>query len=201
MSVQPQVFPRLLPIFGQLLSKPCWGIAAGAGTGTNFTMHFGKKVRRAVRVDNSSLNPDLQKNEGEMILFVECDWVVRSRGRMLFDSKKISRDDRMVNALKSLIGQKVDSFAGLVPLNSMTIIFHNRATLSMRTSRPDPIDPHDNLTLFVGDRSYTVASDLSLREEPWLTHHAMRITQPPGFEYTVEPVSRSRRRRHMHALT
>jgi hypothetical protein len=41
---------------GEIVGRPCWGFVAGKGTGSNFTMDFGRKLKRARPLTNPHLS-------------------------------------------------------------------------------------------------------------------------------------------------
>lgn len=164
--IQP-VFHDPLPPFQMLLSQPCWGIAAGAGTGSIVSLHFGRKLPRVRPVDNPALDPVLRTHQGEAILFIECRWIIVSNEKVRFDSERDqSANGTMNRALHRLLGTFVRYLRVSMPIDEVSIEFDNGDVLTLHTDRPEADDPHDNFTLSYGDSSFIIGPDLGLRIEP-----------------------------------
>jgi hypothetical protein len=146
-----------------LIDRSCRGVASGRGTGTQASLHFGRKVRRIRELDNPKLQPDLRAYEGEVILFIECKWSMRIGDRLLFDSDADVDDTRMAQSLRRLIGQSVNEIRPSFPPRELSLLFGDDIRLDVRADRPSKSDPHDNYTLIVPHQCYVIGTDLRLR--------------------------------------
>lgn len=166
MTLKAKVFHDPLPPFQVVLAQVCWAFAAGRGTGAQVSLHFGRKLPRLKPVDNPRLQEDLRTHEGEAIVFIECRWSIRRKGRTLFDSESdIDMARRMLDALEQLREATVIEVAAKLPPTSVSLMFDNGSELALHSDMPDLHDPHDNFSLSFGESTFVIGPDLGLRVE------------------------------------
>ena len=175
--------------------QTCWGVAAGSGTGSQVSLHFGRKLRRARELRNPTLETDLRLYQGEVILFIECRWSLASHSKLLIDSETFEGpDDRMVRELRRLVGAVVDQISISLPPSTLSIHFGNGDRLSVEAVRQRGEDRHDNYSLLVPDRSYIIGPDLRLQIQPRRGVLETIGTDPSQGDTTARPPQRPRRR-------
>jgi hypothetical protein len=152
--------------FHLLLGQPCWAVAAGAGTGSLLSLHFGRKLPRIPPINNPAVTPELRNHEGEAVLFIECRWSVTSKAKALFDTDGDGSAAAMTKAAKRLAGASVRQVNVEIPPRAFSLHFDNGLTLGVTADDPDPEDPHDNYTFAAQGRSFVIGQDLRLRVEP-----------------------------------
>jgi hypothetical protein len=144
--------------------KRCWGIIAGAGTGSDATFHFGAKIDRPRKINNPSLSAALQKSEGELILFVQCGWVLRDVGKVICDSQSSNRAGKsMLNGLDRLVDERVESADQSFSPAQLEIHFGGGLILYVRIHSSHE---EESYSLFVPGAVYIVGSDSRVHVEP-----------------------------------
>jgi hypothetical protein len=174
--------------------QACWGVAAGSGTGSQVSLHFGRKLRRARELNNPTLAPDLRLYQGEVILFIECKWSLESQRKRLFDSEKHQGlDARMVEELQRLVGAVVDQISLSLPPRTLSVQFNNGIHLNVEAVKQQGEDLHDNYSLLVPDRSYIIGPDLRLQIQPRRGILETIGLDPSAVGTTARPPQRPRR--------
>src|SRR5437660_12163462 len=144
MATSTLVQPSLWPALRHLVNTPCWGVAAGAGTGSHLSIHLGRKKPRARLLSNETLGADLQQFEGEIMLYVECAWELRRKSRMLCNSRDDNRrGGRMLRGLKQMLGQVVrDVNVGIATLD-LTLSLEGQMLFQVKCDR-EKVHPSDD---------------------------------------------------------
>lgn len=156
-----------MPPFQILTGLPCWAFAAGEGTGSQVSLHFGRKLPRLRAIDNPALQAELRTHEGEAVLFVECQWLLKENNRTVFDSRAESaQENRMLRSLELLPGASVSQIEVKWPLTGVMLSFDNQTTLEISADAPKRDDAHDNFSLGVGQLNFIVGPQLHVRIEP-----------------------------------
>lgn len=93
----------------KLIDLDCWGIIAGAGTGSMITLDFGEHIRFDPPLRNQRISSELRNFHGEYSIFVEgCAWRLEKEEVIVCGS----RDDEEflgVELERSLVGSKLTS--------------------------------------------------------------------------------------------
>ena len=149
-----------------LIGRRCWGVAAGAKTGSMFSLHLGEKVRRKRPLDNPALLDPLRTHEGEVILFVECRWSLTYKKKRLCTSASNNHaDGEMVVGLRRLVGARVTNLTLSIPSNDLALHLTKDLTLSI-SARLGRTGGSDNYSLATPLGDYIVGPDLHVRFEP-----------------------------------
>ena len=110
---------------------------------------------------------DLRIYEGETILFVECKWTLRHRGKLICDSNSDNtHGGKMLRGLQRMVGSKVRDIVLSVPPKQLVLNMTKDLSFSVTALPQSGSDSTDNYTLFVPGMSFTVGPDLKLRTEP-----------------------------------
>ncbi len=97
-----------MPPVQNLVGNVLWGAAAGNGTGSLVTLHFGAKLRRRRSLDNPNISEILRTHEGEFVLFVKCGWQIDCEGAKIADNESSNRPEgEMSEALRRLLRRAV----------------------------------------------------------------------------------------------
>lgn len=154
-----------------LIGQPCWGVVAGKGTGSVISLHFGNKIPLPQLIKNPHLSDDLQKYEGEMILFVKCVWRIDSEVEVICGCwEDNTKDGPMLKGLQNIVDQKVESIELSLPAWDLAIHFSNLMVLRIFCDQTDLSDTVDNYNLFLPEIIYTVSPKGKLEQEirePW----------------------------------
>lgn len=153
------------------VGQPCWGIVAGKGTGSVISLHFGNKIPSPLPINNPHLSNDLQKYEGEMILFIQCVWRIDSEVEVICGCwEDNTKDGSMLKGLQNIVEQKVESIELSLPAWDLAIHFSNLITLKIFCDQTDLSNTADNYNLFLPKIIYTVSPKGKLEQEirkPW----------------------------------
>jgi hypothetical protein len=146
------ILDKPLPPTQHLIDKPCWGVAAGVGTGSDFVLHFGDKRKRQERIQNSALPQELQEYEGDVMLYVECGWILIKGNREICSSDSDNGPKgAMVKGLNRLKGAFVKSALLSTPTNSLTLGLSKNLELIVIARNLTT----DNYTILLPDAFYT----------------------------------------------
>ena len=108
-----------------LVGQPCWGVIAGAGTGSHFSLRLGEKIplRRPLR--NPSLSEDERRFDGRFRVFVQhCAWRLERGAEVLCASTSDNADGgEMLSGLAALRGAVVERCDVAAPAQDLTIGF------------------------------------------------------------------------------
>ena len=151
--------------FEALMGQVCWGIAAGAGTGSHVAMHFGPKQKRNRVISNPNLSDDLRSHEGSLILFVECEWSLMSRGQNVCDSDSDNAaQGPMIRGLQRLVGAQVVSIFSSRKFDLVAVNFSKGLRLFLAASAL-PAQQHENYALSLPQVSFILGPDTNVRVE------------------------------------
>lgn len=149
-----------------LVGQPCWGFVAGKGTGSVISLHFGNKLPLQQPIKNLHLSHDLQKYEGEIILFVQCVWRIDSEVEVICGCwEDNEKDGPMLSGLQNIVGQKVESIELSLPAWDLAVHFSNLITLRIFCDQTDLIEPVYNYDFFSPEVTYIVSTRGRLRRE------------------------------------
>ena len=104
-NMKPQTELKL--VLRQLINKKCWECAASPITGSEFSLHFGKKVPFQMP---ANLPKDIE-SEGEFILFIRtAAWRLdRQAGVVCSSQDSPQNDGPMLKGLHQIVGRKIRS--------------------------------------------------------------------------------------------
>lgn len=107
-------------LFEFLIGRACWGIVAGAGTGSVVHLLMGEKFEREKPINNPTLASAVRNFNAEFSIFVECGWRVSLGENILCNSTSSNLpDEEMLIGLSELEQQTVTG----VCLNPDTLDF------------------------------------------------------------------------------
>lgn len=151
-----------------LVGKRCWGIAAGANTGSVIDLHFGAKVPRRCSVPNPTLPADLRDFGGEFGLLVECAWRLDApEGIVCGWIESASGRDPMNAGLRRIMGQTVQQVSVVPPAWDLSLHFENTLILRVFCDRTASASGDDNYTFFTPTCAHVVSNRSCLvRETP-----------------------------------
>ena len=164
---------RLAEAVGELVGEECWGVAAGEGTGTRFTLDLGAKFRLDRPIPNELLAPDVREYEAAYVLFVEgCPWRVQTATEVVgsWDDDN-ANDGPMVAALERLIGARVVAAEVEPPAWDLTVSFDHGLRLVVfadgtpRTEYDDYSFATPDVTYIVGKGGRVEAEDRILDQD------------------------------------
>jgi hypothetical protein len=151
----------------KLVSKECWRIVAGKGTGSVVSLQIGDKIPRKRRVDNPALPSDIQNFEGEYIVFVECVWRLDAVNEVICGAwNDNSEGGKMLKGLKRLVGQRVTSVTLGRPGFDLEIGFSNDLKLKLFCDQTNEIDNRDNYMFFTPSEIITISVASKIEVEP-----------------------------------
>lgn len=157
---------RLREELQQMISKSCWSVVAGEGTGSVITINIGEKVRRPKPVRNLWLNKDEQENEGEMSLMIWCAWRLDGPAGVVCGSTDSNDNDgSMVKGVKMLIGRVVESAEILSPAFDLRLAFRGQYVLNIFCDQTSERDGTENYTFYGNEKILTVEAGSCLAVE------------------------------------
>jgi ribonuclease inhibitor len=137
----------------QLVGMSCWGIVAGAGTGSHLGIHFGGKIMRARPLDNPALDETVRAFQGELNMMVWCAWRLDHRDQMIGSWKQSNAvEGPMLAALRSLIGASVSAVSVHSPVHDLDLEFDHGVSLRLFCDQIGPQEG-DNYVLYAADKS------------------------------------------------
>lgn len=134
----------------------CWGFAAGSGTGSMVTLHFGEKIVRESPLKNKYLSEDMRNYEGEQCLYLEdCDWRIQTSTSVLASSLSSNEEGgEMLVALNQLVGKRVTAAQLELPSFDLRLEFENDLRLVVFCFGKS-LEDLDNYTFYSKEHSYT----------------------------------------------
>ena len=148
-----------VPPVQNLVDKVLWGVAAGRGTGSLLTLHFGAKLRRRRSLDNPNISESLRTHEGEFVLFVKCGWHIEQAGIRIADDASSNRSNgKMLKALHLLLRRTVRKVT--LAKNDVSVDFSGNLGIHLH-----PKVRHDgfgNYSFSIAAQRYVVGDDLRI---------------------------------------
>lgn len=121
----------------------CWGVVAGAGTGSMITFDFGRHIRIDPPLRNQRISSELRNFHGEYSIFVEgCAWRLEKAEVIVCGS----RDDEELIGIElenSLVGAKLMSAKLCNRALDLNLSFHTGYLLRLfcdQTSAPEGLN-------------------------------------------------------------
>lgn len=143
-----------------LVGKKCWGVAAGVGTGSMFTLDLGKKIRRLKVLSNPHLSKDQQCFEPEAWLYAQfAAWRLEKGNKVLCTSTTDNRNDGpMVNGLHRLVRRAVRNAEISIPGLDLAFQFAGGFVLKIFCDRANEAEDYDNYSLKLESYIYIAKS-------------------------------------------
>lgn len=153
-----------------LLGKKCWRVSAGPGTGSMFSLDFGRKICCSKPLNNPKLTHDQNHNEGQMCIFVEfAAWRLDRLNKVLCSSTTDNRKDGpMVRNLNKLVGKVVAKVIVLTLAQDLELHFTNGYVLRLFCDQANEIEDHDNYSMKLDNTWYVVKSWGKIKQEETL---------------------------------
>lgn len=151
-----------------LIGKTCWGIVAGANTGSVLDLHLGQKLLRRHPVANPALSADLRQYRGELAVFIQCAWRLEDKEKVICSwGEDFSDGGPLRKGINLFLNQDVEHVDIRRPSFDLTLYFRNSLTLQVFCDQTELSEEHGmNYVLFAPGYSYTVATRSQLvREE------------------------------------
>jgi hypothetical protein len=143
---------------------PCWYVSTGGAVGSTFKLAFGRKLPRAVPVNNLAHSEEFRRFDGEVSILVWCAWRLDDRDRPITSWDDV--EDSVGRGLRSLIGASVESCKICPPAWDAEIVFSNGLCLRIFSDHVP------------GDPSFSVNWDFKTQ--------SARLGFGPGATYTVK---------------
>jgi hypothetical protein len=142
-----------------LVNKPCWGIAAGANTGSVIDLHFGQKLPLRQPVLNPTLSADLRRYYGELSLFIECAWRLDAEDQVLCGwGEDFSAGGPLGKGLQLVINQRVEKVSIQRPAFDLAVHFSNALVLWIFCDQTESSEDNNNYALFTPEHYYVVSN-------------------------------------------
>ncbi len=157
-----QEFKKLIERFKGL---ECWSSLAGEGTGSIFTLGFGKKIPRERPIRNPHLTSDQQNYDKEYAIMVWSSWNLYKETLFVCDSDTPNDNDgQMVVGLKQLVGKKIKEITLKDNTFDLEIEFDSSHRLTILSDGYDLYgDDADNYVLFFPRFTLSVTTGLEIR--------------------------------------
>lgn len=165
--MQDRGFRRLRQALRQLVGRNCWGIVAGAGTGSTVALDYGKKVPRKMAIRNPHLTEEQRCFTGEYSVFVTCSWRLDSSADVICGWEDGNDEGGpMLRGLRSLVGRSVSDVEVMSPGHDLAIRFESDTWLRVFCDHTSEADDGDNYSFFTRKTVYTVGCRGRIRTEP-----------------------------------
>jgi hypothetical protein len=150
-----------------LVGKRCWGIVAGANTGSVLDLHLGQKLLRQHQVRNPTLPEDLRQNRGELSLFIQCAWRLEDKERVICGwGEDFSHGGPLGKGIQLIVDQPIERVSIRRPSFDLTLYFANSLMLQVFCDQTELSEEHGmNYALLAPGYSYTVATRSQLVRE------------------------------------
>lgn len=157
-----QEFKKLLEHFKGL---ECWSSIAGEGTGSIFTLSFGKKIPRKISLANPHLTIDQPNYESEYSLMVWSSWGLYKEALPVCDSNSSNeKDGQMVVGLRELIGKRIKEITLKEKTLDLEIEFDYGYRMIVVADGYDLYgDDADNYVLFFPEFTMSVTTGLEIK--------------------------------------
>jgi hypothetical protein len=157
---------KLRSEFRKVIGKECWGIVAGAGTGSSMNVQIGNKILRTKPLDNTALAHDVRNFEAEYSIYIECVWRLDSdKGIICGAWDDNSKKGKMLQGLNHLLGNQITRIIILEPAYDLIIEFSNSFKLKVFCDQVNEKDGNDNYSLFTPTEIITVGNRSKLLTE------------------------------------
>ena len=160
------LFPELQHGLNQFVGEICWGIAAGRGTGSIVSLHFGAKMLRRIPLNNPHLSNELREYDSQMGLFITCSWRLDSDSDVICGWTDSNEEGGpMLSGLQKIVGQKVKQVDLILPGLDLGLHFSNSLLLRIFSDRTDSTQDEGNYTVFLPRWAYVVGIKSKLKKE------------------------------------
>ena len=150
----------------RLVGQLCWGVIAGAGTGSIVDLKIGRKILRKTPVRNPHLSRLQRKYDSEYAIFILCVWRVDSKSKVVcgcWDDN--TENGEMLAGLRRLVGSTITSVDVKKPAWDLDLTFSNGLVLKVFCDSINLIDKGDNYSVFLPEGIYTVGARSKLLKE------------------------------------
>lgn len=157
-----------------LVGELCWGFVPKQYSVDEYTqfvvsLHFGRKLPRAVALPDANLSRDVQKYEGSLELLIQCAWRLDSTSEVIYSCQSTLseniEEDEMLHALASIRNQKVTRVLVKEPSFDFEVEFDHGLCLRVFCDQVNLYDMDNNYTLYVENISYTVGTKSTLKKD------------------------------------
>ncbi len=159
-----QEFQNVLNIF---TGQRCWCSVAGEGTGSIFSLGFGRKIPLSKPLSNMHLSKDKRENTPEYSIMVWSSWALQKDGNVICDSDYPNDNDGpIVLGLKKLEGKTIKSIEATEPFLYLNVEFDDGYLMKIKCDGEEMYgDDGDNYTIFTPEVNYTVTTVFKLIKE------------------------------------
>ena len=99
---------EFLELLNHFKGLECWSNIAGTGTGSIFTLGFGKKISRKIPLTNPHLTNEEQYYDPEYALMVWSSWSLLKENILICNSNSSNeKEGQMIVGLRNLIGKRI----------------------------------------------------------------------------------------------
>jgi hypothetical protein len=149
-----------------LVGQPCWGVLAGAGTGSHFDLQLGAMISRVTPRRNSTLAPRVRDHDPDLSLFVTCSWRIDSPDSVVGGCWEGNGPaGSMLGSLHSLVDQTIAAASATGPARDLEVCFSNGHVLRVFCDQTDELEPADNYSIGTAGWISTVGCRGSLSSE------------------------------------
>ena len=154
---------ELQKAIASITEQRCWGVVAGSGTGSIFTLYLGGKIPRESPLSNQHLSNDVRSFDAEFMLMVWSSWLLdRSNKEICSSESDNSNFGIMVEGLKRLCGRKILDVE-YIQAQGMYLCFEDDYYLSIFFDALEIYGSDgENFTIFTPDEIVSVNSQLEI---------------------------------------
>jgi hypothetical protein len=142
------------------LGKACWASVAGEGTGSTFSLNFGRKILRERPLKNPFLPNDVKRFSSEYSLYVQfASWRLDDIDQVICTSTDSNENDGvMVNGLTRLMGCIVTETKLSKPGQDLFMKFDNKYQLTVFSCWSNEAEPATNYSVSTPTATFSVES-------------------------------------------
>ena len=150
-----------------LVGKPCWGIAAGANTGSVLNLHLGGKICRPRLLPNPALSADLRQYRGELSVFIKCAWRLDMEDKIICGwIESCSEGGPLARGLHRVLDETVERISLQRPALDLGVHFSNGCVLRLFCDQTyEEEEESSNYVLFTPKYYYDVACKSQVRRK------------------------------------
>jgi hypothetical protein len=154
-------------VLQNFVNKKCWATVAGEGTGSTFTLDFGKKIPRMRPLTNPHLSEDVKLFNSEYGLYVQfASWRLDDVDQVICTSTDNNHNEGvMVKGLARLVGCTVTDMTLSSPGLDLFIRFDKRYQLTVFSCWSNEDEPATNYSVSTPSATFSVESRSSISVE------------------------------------
>jgi hypothetical protein len=122
-------------IFSGAIGKACWHVTVGRPTLPEFSLAFGRKIKRERPLNNLEQTEVFRHNEGEISMFIRTVWRLEQLDVVIASSD--DKEAEITAGLSRIVGQNLVGLKVVKPAWDLTLQFANGLRLKVFCERTE----------------------------------------------------------------